>query len=148
MENAVIRHVVITGGEPFEQPDGLLDLATMLDEAEYTVQIETSGTTEKPLWIDEFYPWITLSPKLNMPGGTVQQWALTVCDEVKYPVACAADIGKLLGLKTNPDAQIWLQPVWVKDEAKRQQIVALCAEACMENNWRLSLQTHRFAGLR
>lgn len=148
MENTVIRHVVITGGEPFEQPDGLFDLAAMLGDSGYVVQIETSGTTERPPWFDEIFPWITLSPKLNMPGGTVQQWAIYVCDEIKFPVACSADISKLIRLKQKTDAPIWLQPVWVKDEAKRQQIVAMCVNACMEHNLRLSLQTHRFAGLR
>jgi 7-carboxy-7-deazaguanine synthase len=57
------RHVVITGGEPC-----MFDLHRLCDALHdgHTVQIETSGT--EPIRAPE-WAWITLSPKIAMPGG-------------------------------------------------------------------------------
>jgi organic radical activating enzyme len=66
-------------------------------------------------------------------------------DEIKMPVASINDIDNLRALLAHRQAgaSVWLQPVSQGDEATQ-----LCVQACMENQWRLSIQTHKYAGVR
>lgn len=134
------RHFVITGGEPctydlFLLTAGLLTLGS--------VQVETSGTHEVRVAPGA---WVTVSPKVDMAGGLeVRPDALARANEIKMPVASQQDVERLealLGDATNGKS-IWLQPVSQGDEA-----TALCMETCARRQWRLSLQTHKYAGLR
>jgi len=146
-------HVVITGGEPLEQE--IEELVTQLISARHTVQIETSGTVRIPTWTvsNKPMPWVTLSPKIGMPGGKeVNPVDLLLVDEIKFPVGKAADIEILktfIGYKSKdePGAQpkggIWLQPL-----SQNPKSTQVCVNACKEYGWRLSLQTHKYAGLR
>ena len=67
-------------------------------------------------------------------------------DEVKHPVAIQRNVDELLrlldGQHIDP-SRVWLQPV---DGAPRGLEVALAA--CYEYGFRLSVQTHKFIGLR
>lgn len=162
IDGSKVRHVVITGGEPLEQGAALFELVDALHQADFFVQIETSGTTPEPQWIAGFYDddvfnwhelslfWLTVSPKVHMKGGTVQKWAFARADEIKYPVACKRDIEQL-AVMLSPFEQAhkktWLQPVWCEPESKRKQIVELCVEACLLKGWHLSMQMHKFAGI-
>lgn len=135
-----IKHTVLTGGEPFAQ-----DIAELIEAllAKGTVQVETSGA----------YPivappktWVTVSPKFGMSGGmdTLPE-SFERANEIKMPVVSVDDIVRLkksLG-HANPNALIWLQPVSQNETATR-----LCVESCMNEGWNLSLQVHKFAGLR
>lgn len=134
------RHFVITGGEPctydlFLLTAGLLTLGS--------VQVETSGTHEVKVAPGT---WVTVSPKVGMAGGLqVLPDALARANEVKMPVANQQDIDnlvELLGANTEGKT-VWLQPVSQGEEATQ-----LCMDACSRNRWRLSLQTHKYAGLR
>ena len=58
------RHVVLTGGEPCRHD--LTELTSRLVAEGFRVQIETSGTMPIRCHADV---WVTLSPKLDMPGG-------------------------------------------------------------------------------
>jgi 7-carboxy-7-deazaguanine synthase len=135
------RHVVVTGGEPCEYD--LTDLCAAF-EPRRTVQIETSGTEEVQA---SDRAWVTLSPKLGMPGGKqVQRQAVARADEIKMPVGKTADIEKLLmfldayGPKTK---SIWLQPL-----SQSPKATALCVEAATRHGWRISMQTHKYLGMR
>lgn len=136
----VPRHFVLTGGEPLMQDvwalcEGLLELGT--------VQIETSGTVDRVVPADV---WLTVSPKVDMPGGRqVLPDLLVMADEVKMPVGDASDLAHLDALlDLGPvGGEVWLQPLSQDDAA-----TALCVATCMERNWQLSIQTHKFAGLR
>lgn len=134
------RHFVITGGEPLAQ-----DIATMTAELLKlgTVQVETSGTHEVHAAPGT---WITVSPKVDMGGGLrVLAQALEQADEIKMPITDQRDIDNLLHLLKDlkPIASVWLQPV-----SQNEASTALCVEACLNHQWRLSIQTHKFAGVR
>lgn len=140
------RHVVFTGGEPLEQD--LSEITSLLVKAGISCQIETSGTALVNLHQDV---WVTVSPKINMPGGrTIQRTALLRANEIKIPVETIEDLNRWYALVEEMDLgtamenrQIWLQPI-SQGEAATQ----LCIETCMERNYRLSIQTHKYAGLR
>lgn len=134
------RHFVITGGEPCAQDIWLL---TAQLQTLGSVQIETSGTHEINVAPGT---WVTVSPKVAMGGGLeVLPSAITRANEIKMPVANKSDIDNLRSLLVHRQegASVWLQPVSQGDEATQ-----LCVEACMENRWRLSIQTHKYAGVR
>jgi 7-carboxy-7-deazaguanine synthase len=97
----VAKHIVITGGEPCLIAKG------------YSVQIETSGTYEIIVHPDT---WVTVSPKINMPGGRlVLTSAMRRANEIKHPIAMQKHIEELdevltlLGDQALPN--IYLQPI-------------------------------------
>ncbi|WP_064792318.1 7-carboxy-7-deazaguanine synthase QueE [Shewanella woodyi] len=131
-------HVVITGGEPC-----LHDLTAMTEEfndAGYSTQIETSGTFE--IHCSE-KTWVTVSPKLKMKAGlAVLPQALKRANEIKHPVATASHIDDLDELLNGIDLKgktICLQPISQKPRATE-----LAMRVCIERNWRLSIQTHKY----
>ncbi|MBO4301678.1 MAG: 7-carboxy-7-deazaguanine synthase QueE [Desulfovibrio sp.] len=129
-----IRHVVITGGEPCSQP--IASLTSVLLREGCRVQVETSGT--QPVDCDAS-TWVTLSPKA-VPVS-VDNWARA--DEIKLPVRHMEDVQRHEAyLATIPAEKIRLQPV-SRDAAATD----LCVRLCLERNWRLSLQTHKFINL-
>lgn len=135
------RHIVITGGEPCEHD--LTVLSEMLIAHGYQVQLETSGT--QPVRIHA-NAWVTLSPKLNMVGGfTVLPEALQRANEIKHPVATRKHIEQLDELLASVDCSnkvIALQPISQKPRA-----TALALKTCIERNWRLSVQMHKYLNI-
>jgi len=137
------RHVVLTGGEPCLYDLGSLS-AALLEEG-FSVQVETSGT--HPVRIDS-RAWVTVSPKIDMPGGfPVLPAALRRADEIKHPVGTRRDVQRLLDLladaELDPVPPIYLQPLSGSPKA-----TALCIEAARHKGWRVSIQVHRFIGVR
>lgn len=136
------KHVVITGGEPAMYD--LRPLTSVLIDAGYSVQIETSGTFE--ILVDD-KTWVTLSPKVNMQGGyEIVDQALARADEIKHPIAMSKHVEELDALlarpATNPAAQIFLQPI-----SQQKRATDLAVATCIQRNWRLSLQTHKYIGI-
>jgi 7-carboxy-7-deazaguanine synthase len=134
------RHFVITGGEPLAQ--NIWNLTAQLLTLG-TVQIETSGTHAVHVAPGT---WVTVSPKVGMGGGLdVLPQALNEADEIKMPIEGPQDIENLLELLDGrkPKGSVWLQPVSQGEDA-----TALCVEACLHHRWRLSIQTHKYAGVR
>lgn len=135
------RHVVLTGGEPCMYD--LTTLTTLLHEQGYTTQIETSGTFEVRCAPDT---WVTVSPKINMKGGyEVLTSALQRADEIKHPVAMQKHIDELdalLSVLENPPKNVCLQPI-----SQQPRATELAIKTCIERNWRLSLQTHKYVGI-
>ena len=136
------RHVVITGGEP-----ALYDLRRLsqaLIEAGRSVQLETSGTHAIRI-----HPraWVTVSPKLDMPGGLQMRFdAIARADEIKWPVGKAADVDRLQNFLQRYGIEadtVWLQPL-----SQNPKATALCIEAATANGWRISVQTHKYLGVR
>jgi 7-carboxy-7-deazaguanine synthase len=142
LEAYTARHVVITGGEPC-----LYDLtpltATLLD-AGYTVQIETSGTHD--IQADD-RAWVTVSPKLDMPGGfDVLDAALARANEIKHPVGKGADYDKMrkrILPHVAPGVPVWLQPL-----SQNRTSTALCVNFATQHGHKVSIQTHKFIGVR
>jgi 7-carboxy-7-deazaguanine synthase len=135
------RHFVLTGGEPCEQD--ILDLTRRLADVG-TVQLETSGTFEISV---DGRTFVTLSPKIDMPGGLkVLPQAIERADEIKFPIETAADVEKLDAILRPPQrfsSKVWLQPV-----SQGKEATEACIALCMARNWKLSLQAHKYAGLR
>jgi 7-carboxy-7-deazaguanine synthase len=124
--------VVCTGGEPLLQLDDALVRA--LHDRGFAIAVETNGTQTPPDGID----WICVSPKAGA------DLVLTRGNELKlvYPQEGAP-----------PDAfehmafdHFFLQPM---DGPERDRNTRLAVEHCLRNpRWRLSLQTHKFLGIR
>lgn len=142
-------HVVITGGEPCMYD--LRQLTGRLHGIGRSVQVETSATS--PVQVDR-RTWVTVSPKVNMGGGlAVLLEAVERADEIKMPVGRTADIenleailGKVRGERLCPDRgrpMIWLQPLSASPKA-----TALCVQAAAAKGWSVSVQVHKFIGMR
>ena len=124
--------VVCTGGEPLLQLDE--ELVSALHGHGFEIAIETNGTKLPPPGID----WICVSPK----AGT--ELLLRKGDELKlvFP-QLGAEPERYEGLAFH---HFLLQPM---DGPEREQNTALAIRYCLEHpRWRLSLQTHKFLGIR
>lgn len=135
------RHVVITGGEPCMYD--LNPLCELLHQQGFSTQIETSGTFEI---LAPDTTWVTVSPKVNMKGGyPVLTSCLERANEIKHPVAMekhVEELKELLQSINTAGKYIYLQPISQKAKATK-----LAIEACMANNWRLSVQVHKYLGI-
>lgn len=135
------KHVVITGGEPCIHD--LTELTSQLNSQGYGTQIETSGTFEV---ICSDKTWVTVSPKVNMKAGmAVLTQALERADEIKHPVATSKhidDLDELLEGIELYSKTICLQPISQKPRATE-----LAMKTCIERNWRLSIQTHKYLNI-
>lgn len=133
------KHIVITGGEPCIYD--LTSLTEALEKQGYQCQIETSGTY--PVQCTEG-TWVTVSPKVGMKGGLkVLSQAVDRANEIKHPVAREKDIEaleRILALRTvDAPPIVALQPISQKATATK-----LCIDTCIQRNWRLSIQTHKY----
>jgi 7-carboxy-7-deazaguanine synthase len=125
-------YVVCTGGEPLLQLDEAA--VNALHEAGLTVGVETNGTQAPPPGLD----WICVSPKAGAP------LVLNHGNELKlvYPQPLAP-----------PDAfehlafdRFLIQPM---DGPEREKNTELVIDYCLAHpQWRLSLQTHKYTGIR
>jgi 7-carboxy-7-deazaguanine synthase (Cx14CxxC type) len=126
------RFVVLTGGEPLLQVDG--GLVQALHDRGFEIALETNGTVELPAAVD----WICVSPK------TPEPLKIRSGNELKlvYP---QADL--------RPEAfvdldfrRFSLQPMDGADVVENtRQAIAYCLA---HPKWQLSLQTHKYLGIR
>lgn len=143
LEAGAPRAVVITGGEPCNYD--LRALTTGLLRVKTLVQIETSGT--QPIQADPNV-WVTVSPKVGMPGGfVVRHDAVEMADEIKWPVGSPRDVANLIAFletyKVRPTVPVWLQPL-----SRSKKATDLCIEQATLNGWRVSIQVHALLGVR
>ena len=136
------KHIVITGGEPAD-----FDLHRLTDYLEHNgkfCQLETSGTS--PIRVSD-KTWVTVSPKIDMPGGKqVMRAALERANEIKFPVGKPKDLETLKSLLEyceHAPRLVWLQPLSCSEKATE-----LCIAAAITNGWRLSAQLHKYIGVR
>jgi 7-carboxy-7-deazaguanine synthase len=138
----IARHVVITGGEPCLYD--LCLLTQLLEDAGFSTQIETSGTF--PVRCDR-RTWVTVSPKLDMPGGLeVLQQALDRANEIKMPIGKMADVVKYQNRimpRLGSDVVTWFQPL-----SLNQSATAICLQAARMHHGKVSIQTHKYIGAR
>ncbi len=124
--------VVCTGGEPLLQLDA--PLVEALKGRGFSIAVETNGTLEPPAGD----LWLTVSPKAGA------SFVLKRGSELKlvYPQP-GAEPEKFAGLAFD---HFFLQPM---DSPERERNTALAIEYCLAHpEWRLSLQTHKFTGIR
>ena len=135
------KHVVLTGGEPAMYT--LYQLTGSLLDAGYSVQLETSGTFQI---IASTRTFITVSPKFNMPGGkTVRRDCLLMANEIKLPVGKASDLAPLLDALADIPKQhlVYLQPL-----SQSLKATEVCMEMALKHGFRVSIQTHKYLGVR
>ena len=126
------RMVVLTGGEPLLQVDAALIDA--LHAEQFEIAVETNGTIAAPAGLD----WICVSPKAGAP------WVQRAGQELK--VVWPQPGLDLAALARGDFTHRFLQPM---DNLLQRDNTAACIAACMANPvWRLSLQTHKFTGIR
>lgn len=129
--------VVITGGEPTLHDLGPLTAA--LKAAGLRTHLETAGTNA----LTGAFDWVTFSPKkFQAPLG--ESYALA--NELKVVVHHPSDLPWAEGHadRCAPGTALFLQPEWYKEESTAWVL----AYAQTHPRWRVSLQTHKFVGLR
>ena len=130
------RFVVCTGGEPALQLDDAL--VDALHARGFAIAIETNGTLPLPDAID----WICVSPKSNAP------LVVQAGDELKlvYPQADALPER----FATLAFDHFLIQPMdGLTDPSVRRTNTRLAVDYCLAHpQWRLSMQTHKFLGIR
>jgi organic radical activating enzyme len=136
--------VVITGGEPLEH--NLMALCAALEPIGVPLHLETSGVGK----LTGSFAWITLSPKPHRPP---QPEVLSACDELKVVVHEASDLAFAEAMaaaatqgRSGDQAapQLLLQPGW--QSAEGQQLAVDYVRS--HPHWRLSLQSHKWLGVR
>ena len=137
--------VVITGGEPLQH--NLTALCAQLRGAldpPLPLHLETSGVD----CLSGRFDWITLSPKRHRPP---RQELLSCCDELKVVVHEPADLAFATAMaaaarQERPTAplQLLLQPGWQSSEGRELAVEFVRARP----DWRLSLQSHKWLGVR
>ncbi|HKI44448.1 MAG TPA: 7-carboxy-7-deazaguanine synthase QueE [Balneolales bacterium] len=129
--------VVITGGEPLLHD--LTPLTESLRRAGLKIHIETSGSSP----ISGHLDWITLSPKrFKKPLDEVFSYV----DELKVVVLTNKDLkwAEENAAKCPDTARLLLQPEWTTPKS-----MGLIVEYVKEHpEWSISLQTHKFLGVR
>lgn len=126
------RLVVCTGGEPLLQLDGALIAA--LKARGFEIAVETNGTLAAPDCID----WVCVSPKAAAPvvQTTGQELKLVFPQPLAMP-------DRFEGLTFD---RFWLQPMDGPDQAANT--AAAIAYCLAHPKWRLSVQTHKYIGVR
>ena len=124
------RRLLVTGGEPSLQVDDAF--VRTFHEAGYTIHIETNGTRPLPAGID----WVTLSPKSDwQDAGTL---VLPSADELKL-VYTGQDLARWAAF---PARFHYLQPC---SGENTEEVVRQVLDHPL---WRLSLQVHKYLGIR
>ena len=105
------------------------------------VQLETSGSAEI---LADAACWVTLSPKINMKSGLpLLDSALHRAQEIKYPVAMEKHIHELDHILARCQKEtnkiICLQPI-----SQQRRATELAINICIQRNWRLSVQLHKY----
>ncbi len=146
VSRVTLPRLCLTGGEPLLQVDGVAELVSVAHRRGIRVHLETNGTVDSACDFD----WVTVSPK---PPRYLraESWDGRV-DELKLVVDNEMDANRAERLAAeNPGAIICLQPeygVGHSDPAARKNREMAVALVMSHPDWRLSLQIHKFLGIR
>ena len=128
---------VITGGEPLHHDLG--PLTTALQRTNRPLHLETSGVDP----LSGQFDWITLSPKRHQPPRSD---LLRCCHELKVVVHGPDDLAfaEEMASQTDHQAKLLLQPGWDSERGRELSV----EHVRHQPSWRLSLQTHKWLGVR
>lgn len=132
-----IKYVCLTGGEPFLY--NLNPLLQRLILIGVSIHIETSGTVKPKRFLWSRVDWVTVSPKVCCDFDFWDKH----CSSYKFLIDFKTKGLFLEEFKNN--GEIFLQPIKDKNY-KRNLNKAL--ELCHKYNVRLSLQMHKYIGVR
>ncbi|MCX8471485.1 MAG: 7-carboxy-7-deazaguanine synthase QueE [Chitinophagaceae bacterium] len=132
------RLVVITGGEPLMHDTTALTNA--FKDAGFATNIETSGSSP----LSGEWDWICLSPK------KFKEPLLEVCkkaNELKIVVYNKSDFewAEKYAALVPRNCQLYLQPEWSKIDSMIDGIISYIQQ---NPKWQLSLQLHKYIGVR
>ena len=174
--NNKVHLVVITGGEPFRQPDGVFSLVTSLNSrapSYYDIQIETNGTLPPPR---EFLHWkyptpeIVCSPKLPkvnkklFPILTALKYVVdsegagtqaAIDSRAGIPVAALGLVtfkGKVQMSLPIPEGchtiPVYLTPADEQEEEANKRNIDLTVKLCLQYGHTFCFQVHKAIGIR
>lgn len=129
--------VIITGGEPLMHD--LYPLTGQLYKCGMRVHLETSGAHS----FSGYFDWVTFSPKLfKPPHNSIYEQV----NELKVVIANPEDLqwAEQQAAKVPSQTLKYLQPEW-NTPASQQLIFDYVLQ---HPQWRMSLQTHKFLGVR
>ena len=137
VEQIKTQHIIITGGEPLLH--NLDYLTEILKISGAKLHLETSGAYP---FSGEF-DWVTFSPKTyKIPHASIYDRV----SELKVVIDRDVDLewAESEAKKIDPNVPKYLQPQWSNPQAQE-----LIFEYILQNpQWRMSLQTHKYLGVR
>ena len=132
--------VCITGGEPCDQPEALSYLVSSIHRLGGKVNIQTSGTRR----VNAQWDWLTVSPKASateLKQSYGQELKLVITDQKEGEV-----------LDYYQHTRFWnyyLQPLWSNGKCNSEQTMAMIDRLNNRGQpWELSLQVHKYLGIR
>jgi 7-carboxy-7-deazaguanine synthase len=126
------RFLIFTGGEPLLQLDEVL--INQLKNSKYFISVESNGTIKSPSGIN----WLTISPK---SGAKLRQ---NTGNEIKI-VFPQQDMNPKDYEKMN-FLHFYIQPKFDEDIEKN---IGNSLDFCLKNpKWKLSVQTHKYLGIK
>jgi organic radical activating enzyme len=138
--------VVITGGEPLHHSlTALCAALRQLTTPTLPLHLETSGVDP----LSGRFDWITLSPKAHRPPTPE---LLAACHELKVVVHAETDLAFAEAMAAaarraragGPGPQLLLQPGWGSERGQELAVEHVRRHPA----WRLSLQSHKWLGVR
>lgn len=133
------KWVCITGGEPTIH-DNFDVLVETLQAADLEVAVETNGTIR----LASFPNWVCVSPKINWVESE-----LHLADEIKVLVGSDLyDAGGFIVTHTALVPKMCLQPVWSASKHITDENVRWALRLCHKYQVRLSLQLHKYIGVK
>ncbi|NOX16154.1 MAG: 7-carboxy-7-deazaguanine synthase QueE [Epsilonproteobacteria bacterium] len=129
------KQIIITGGEPTLY--NLIDFIDFLHEKDYFVCVETNGYKFENI---KNANWITYSPK-DWDNIKQDGWS-----ELKFIVSNDSEIGKITDIKS--DKPIFVQPLNFFDKPNRQNLDFCIGLVKKYPHLKLSIQMHKFLGVR
>ncbi len=157
-----LPRVCLTGGEPLLQKEEVARLASEARGLGMKVHLETNGTIAPPppgAWAPDgrSFDWAVVSPK--PPDYEVARGWAGLVDELKFIMDAhltAATAERVAA--AHPEALVCIQPVWGsrpadgrragESELSRWSTERAVTMVMEHPDWRLSLQTHKFLGIR
>ena len=154
----------LTGGEPLLQLEGVAELIEAAERRFSRVHLETNGTIDPRAALpgDAGLVWATVSPK--PPDYVIAAGWEGLVDELKLVVDDRLDAASAERLAAaHPGAVVCIQPEWGGGAAlaaasagslspdgavTRQRFERAVALVMAHPDWRLSLQTHKYLGIR
>lgn len=153
LERAHFPRLCLTGGEPLVQAEGAADLVAEAHRCGLRVHLETNGTLGPFVRDENPFDWVVVSPK--PPGYFIAAGWEGVIDELKLVVDYSMDAATAERLAArHSGAIVSVQPVWEEPVERGtppevgtppERAIRLVIE---HPDWRLSLQTHKYLGIR
>lgn len=160
-----VPRLCLTGGEPLLQVDGTAELIGLAHREGIRVHLETNGTVDprpilaspileepagEPADAERGFDWATVSPK--PPDYLIALGWDGAIDELKLVAdeSLGAATAERLAAR-HPGAIVCIQPEYgggLDARAGREAVERAITLVMDHSEWRLSLQTHRFLGIR